>query len=185
LVPINPLTKLSNFDALIFGPISTALRTRFPITGFSAIDSLTTGFSPDLTLRSLTASRDQQYEMSYGIPVADTFAMPAHRHMKEFGTTAEQLAEVAVIHRRHALRIPGAQQTEPITTEDVITSGMNVLRFLSQQLNTSSWEFEYRGLLGRRDDDFLDLIAKHFLIQKSTLKLAFCLNAVIGRYEVL
>jgi acetyl-CoA acetyltransferase len=62
--------------------------------------------------------------MPFGIPVANTFAMTAHRHMKEFGTTAEQFAEIAVIHRRHAQRTPGAQQTKPITVEDVITSDM-------------------------------------------------------------
>ena len=89
-----------------------------------AADSLMTGLTPDLALRSLTESRDQQYEMPFGIPVANTFAMTAHRHMKEFGTTAEQLAEVAVIHRRHAARTPGAQQTTPITVEDVLNSGM-------------------------------------------------------------
>ena len=38
--------------------------------------------------------------------------MTAHRHMKDFGTTPEQLAEVAVIQRRHAARTPGAQQTK-------------------------------------------------------------------------
>jgi len=87
-------------------------------------DSLLTGLTPDLALRSMTESRDQQYEMPFGIPVANTFAMTAHRHMKEFGTTAEQLAEVAVIQRRHAARTPGAQQTTPITVDDVLNSGM-------------------------------------------------------------
>lgn len=86
-------------------------------------DSLLTGLSPDLALRSMTESRDQQYEMPFGIPVANTFAMTAHRHMKEFGTTAEQFAKVAVIHREHALRTPGAQTTEPITVDDVLNSG--------------------------------------------------------------
>jgi acetyl-CoA acetyltransferase len=87
-------------------------------------DSLLTGLSPDLALRSMTESRDQQYEMPFGIPVANTFAMTAHRHMKEFGTTPEQLAKVAVIHREHARRTPGAQMTKPITVEDVLSSGM-------------------------------------------------------------
>jgi len=89
-----------------------------------AADSLMTGLTPDLALRSLTESRDQQYEMPFGIPVANTFAMTAHRHMKEFGTTPEQLAEVAVVHRRHAARTPGAQQTAPITVSDVLNSPM-------------------------------------------------------------
>ncbi len=89
-----------------------------------AADSLMTGLTPDLALRSLTESRDQQYEMPFGIPVANTFAMTAHRHMKEFGTTPEQLAEVAVVHRRHATRTPGAQQTTPISVADVLNSPM-------------------------------------------------------------
>jgi acetyl-CoA acetyltransferase len=89
-----------------------------------AADSLMTGLTPDLALRSLTESRDQQYEMPFGIPVANTFAMTAHRHMKEFGTTPEQLAEVAVIQRRHASRTLGAQQTTPITVDDVLNSGI-------------------------------------------------------------
>ncbi|MBR0900126.1 thiolase [Bradyrhizobium tropiciagri] len=89
-----------------------------------AADSLMTGLTPDLALRSLTESRDQQYEMPFGIPVANTFAMTAHRHMREFGTTPEQLAEVAVVHRRHAARTPGAQQTAPITIADVLNSPM-------------------------------------------------------------
>ena len=89
-----------------------------------AADSLMTGLTPDLALRSLAESRDQQYEMPFGIPVANTFAMTAHRHMKEFGTTPQQLAEVAVVHRRHASRTPGAQQTTPITADDVLNSPM-------------------------------------------------------------
>lgn len=87
-------------------------------------DSLLTGLSPDLALRSMTESRDQQYEMPFGIPVANTFAMTAHRHMKDFGTTPEQLAQVAVIQREHARRTPGAQMTKPITVDDVLKSGM-------------------------------------------------------------
>ncbi|MCY1171358.1 MAG: thiolase [Pseudomonadota bacterium] len=86
-------------------------------------DSLLTGLSPDLALRAMTESRDQQYEMPFGIPVANTFAMTAHRHMKDFGTTSEQLAKVAVIHREHASRTPGAQMTTPITVDDVMNSG--------------------------------------------------------------
>jgi acetyl-CoA acetyltransferase len=87
-------------------------------------DSLMTGLTPDLALRSMTESRDQQYEMPFGIPVANTFAMTAHRHMKEYGTTAEHLAEAAVTMRRHASQTPNAQQTKPITVEDVLSSPM-------------------------------------------------------------
>lgn len=87
-------------------------------------DSLLSGLTPDLALRSMSESRDQQYEMPFGIPVSNTFAMTAHRHMRDYGTTAEQLAQVAVVHRRHAARTPGAQRTEEITVEDVLRSPM-------------------------------------------------------------
>ncbi|PCH83416.1 MAG: thiolase [Piscirickettsiaceae bacterium] len=87
-------------------------------------DSLLTGMTPDLAIRAMTESRDQQYEMPFGIPVANTFAMTAHRHMKEFGTTPEQLAKVAVTFREHAARTPGAQKTDPITIDDVLNSKM-------------------------------------------------------------
>ena len=86
-------------------------------------DSLLTGLTPDLAIRSMTESRDQQYEMPFGIPVANTFAMTAHRHMLEFGTTQEQFAQVAVIHREHASSTPGAQMTLPLTVSDVLNSG--------------------------------------------------------------
>ena len=86
-------------------------------------DSLLSGLSPDLALHAMTASRDQQYEVPFGIPVSNSFAMTAHRHMKEFGTTSEQFAKVAVIHREHARLTPGAQMTVPITVRDVLDSG--------------------------------------------------------------
>jgi acetyl-CoA acetyltransferase len=86
-------------------------------------DSLLSGLTPDLALRAMSESRDQQYEMPFGIPVANTFAMTAQRHMAEYGTTAEQLAQVAVVHREHARRTPGAQMTAPITVDEVLASG--------------------------------------------------------------
>jgi len=87
-------------------------------------DSLLTGMTPDLAIKAMTESRDQQYEMPFGIPVANTFAMTVHRHMKEYGTTPEQLAQVAVTFREHAMRTPGAQMTDPITIDDVLSSKM-------------------------------------------------------------
>jgi acetyl-CoA acetyltransferase len=86
-------------------------------------DSLLTGLTPDMALRSMSESRDQQYEMPFGIPVANTFAMTARRHMHEYGTTPEQLAQVAVTQREHARRTPGAQMTAPIDIDDVLGSG--------------------------------------------------------------
>jgi acetyl-CoA acetyltransferase len=50
------------------------------------------------------------------------YALAARRHMHEFGTTSEALAEIAVATRYHASMNPKAQFREPITIEDVLAS---------------------------------------------------------------
>jgi acetyl-CoA acetyltransferase len=52
----------------------------------------------------------------FGIPAA--YAMVARRHMEEFGTTSEQLAEIAVVCRANGARNPSAQLRQPITVAD-------------------------------------------------------------------
>lgn len=47
------------------------------------------------------------------------YAMAARRHMHEYGTTEQQLAEVAVSTREWASMNPNAAHREPITVEDV------------------------------------------------------------------
>ncbi|WAI83468.1 MULTISPECIES: thiolase [Achromobacter] len=55
---------------------------------------------------------------------ATAYAMAAARHMHEFGTTREQLAEVAVAARQWALLNPAAWEKEPLTVQDVLSSRM-------------------------------------------------------------
>lgn len=50
--------------------------------------------------------------------------MAARRHMHQYGTTSEQLAEIAVVTRRHAGLNPLAMYREPITVQDVLNSRM-------------------------------------------------------------
>jgi acetyl-CoA acetyltransferase len=52
------------------------------------------------------------------------YALAAARHMHEFGTTREQLAEVAVAARAWAVRNPVAWEKEPLTVQDVLSSRM-------------------------------------------------------------
>lgn len=52
------------------------------------------------------------------------YALAAARHMHEFGTTREQLAEVAVAARRWALCNPSAWEKTPLTVEDVLAARM-------------------------------------------------------------
>ncbi|MGI9263327.1 MAG: thiolase, partial [Gammaproteobacteria bacterium] len=51
-----------------------------------------------------------------------TYAMATARHMHEYGTSREQLAEVAVTARRWAQLNPLATKRDPLTIEDVINA---------------------------------------------------------------
>ena len=52
------------------------------------------------------------------------YALAASRHMAEFGTTSEQLAEIAVSTRAWAALNPRARYQDPITVDDVLASPM-------------------------------------------------------------
>ena len=55
---------------------------------------------------------------------ASAYAMAASRHMHEFGTTREQLAEVAVAARQWAQSNPAAWEKKPLTVADVLGARM-------------------------------------------------------------
>ena len=64
-----------------------------------------------------------QFERVWGVPLpVGAYALAAQRHMHDFGTTREQLAEVAVATRRWAALNPRAFMRDPITIEDVLAS---------------------------------------------------------------
>ncbi len=65
-----------------------------------------------------------QFESPWGHTLIAKYAMTARRHMHEFGTTIEQLANIAVDTRYNASLNPEAYYTEPITVEDVLTERM-------------------------------------------------------------
>jgi acetyl-CoA acetyltransferase len=67
----------------------------------------------------------QPYENPYEptMPVA-AYALAASRHMHQFGTTREQLADVAVAARAWARLNPEAFMRDPLTREDVLASRM-------------------------------------------------------------
>src|SRR5262245_18496656 len=65
-----------------------------------------------------------QFEAPYGNVLVGAYAMIARRHMACFGTTSEQLAEIAVAVRAHARLNPLARYRDPLTVEDVLASRM-------------------------------------------------------------
>jgi len=62
------------------------------------------------------------FEAPFGPTIVGSYALVAQRHMHEYGTTSEQLAEIAVTMRRHASLNPQAKYRDPITVEDVLAS---------------------------------------------------------------
>jgi acetyl-CoA acetyltransferase len=66
-----------------------------------------------------------QFEAPYGLlsPIGQ-YALIAARHMHQYGTTAAQMAEVAVAARRWAQLNPRAFVRDPLTVDDVLASEM-------------------------------------------------------------
>jgi acetyl-CoA acetyltransferase len=65
-----------------------------------------------------------QFDAPFGHALIAKYAMTARRHMYEFGTTIEQLAEIAVSARYNAGLNPEAFYRDPITIEDVVNGPM-------------------------------------------------------------
>ena len=73
---------------------------------------------------ALASAADQTYEVYQGVTFPGLYAMIARMHMEKYGTTREQLAQVAVKNHYHASMNPMAQYPQKITIEDVIHSVM-------------------------------------------------------------
>ncbi|HUY29214.1 MAG TPA: acetyl-CoA acetyltransferase [Candidatus Binataceae bacterium] len=63
-----------------------------------------------------------QYDAPFGVTTVGAYAMIAQRHMHDYGTRSEQLAEIAVTMRLHASMNPVAKYRDPITVADVLAS---------------------------------------------------------------
>lgn len=85
-------------------------------------DSLRSGMSRDQAMKTQSSCGHPQFESPYGPTVPSLYALIARAHMAAYGTTPEQMAEVAVACRAHAALHPGAQMREPISVQDVLAS---------------------------------------------------------------
>jgi len=66
-----------------------------------------------------------EWEMPYGLQAPKgSYALAASRHMAQYGTTSEQLAQIAVSTRAWASLNPRARYQDPITVDDVLNSPM-------------------------------------------------------------
>ncbi|MCI0497622.1 MAG: thiolase domain-containing protein [Thermoplasmata archaeon] len=82
-----------------------------------------TDVSDAMAQEIFAASVDQEWESFFGATVPSLYAMMARRHMLEYGTTREQMAEVPVNGHRNAAKNPNAHFRNQITVDAVIGSG--------------------------------------------------------------
>ena len=73
-------------------------------------------------ITGLMGAADQEWEAYYGLTFPGLYALMARRHMHKYGTTREQMAEVAVKNHFHATMNPLAQYPFKVTVDDVINS---------------------------------------------------------------
>lgn len=71
--------------------------------------------------RKLRTVQDS-YERIYGTTNVTMYGMAARRHMAEYGTTSEQLAEIRVAASHHAQYNEQAMYRDPVSVEEVLDS---------------------------------------------------------------
>lgn len=73
---------------------------------------------------ALSTAADQEYEVYHGITFPGLYALMARSHMHKYGTTREQLAQVAVKNHENGSKNPLAQFPQKVTVDQVINSIM-------------------------------------------------------------
>ncbi len=111
------------FEAFVHHAVAAIHAGRCEVALIAYASRQRTRRSRRMTREADNSTLGAQFELSYGLPgPLGHYALIAARHMHQFGTTAEQLAEIAVAARAWAARNPKAWSRDPITVEDVVTS---------------------------------------------------------------
>ena len=71
---------------------------------------------------NVSGAPEQSFESLFGLAVPAGYALAAKRHMYEFGTTSEQLAEIKVAASNHAQHNPEAFLRDVVTIDEVLES---------------------------------------------------------------
>ncbi|OBK74580.1 acetyl-CoA acetyltransferase [Mycobacterium sp. 1164985.4] len=83
---------------------------------------------------ALSTGGAMQFEAPYGATLIAKYAMAARRHMIEYGTTEEQLAEVAVAAHEWSAMNENAFERDRITADDVAAAPMLAEPFTSKHV---------------------------------------------------
>ncbi len=127
----NTMTGGSSFEVLVehaamaiaFGLCKVAVIV-YAATPARKKEKSKSGSKPkDGGMGSMSLTPQLEWELPYGLLApAGSYALAASRHMAEYGTTPEQLAQIAVSTRQWACMNPNARYREPITVDDVLGS---------------------------------------------------------------
>ena len=79
---------------------------------------------PGMWDEALYAAGPGQFDVINPGSIPAFYALVAQRHMYEFGTTREQLAEIAVTCRANAANNPHARYRDPLTIQEVLDAPM-------------------------------------------------------------
>jgi acetyl-CoA acetyltransferase len=115
-------------DAISAGDVDVVLLTY----GSTARSDVKRGVRASAAAMSTAGA--MQYEAPYGATLIAKYAMAARRHMIEYGTTVEQLAEVAVAAHEWAAMNENAFERERITAADVAAAPMLAEPFTSKHV---------------------------------------------------
>jgi acetyl-CoA acetyltransferase len=117
-------------DATILGGSSFMFHVSHAVAalqlGLCEVAAIAYGSTQRSVGRSQASVREiNPYETPYRpfLP-SSAYALAASRHMHEFGTTREQMAEVAVAARQWALLNPVAWEKKPLTVDEVLSARM-------------------------------------------------------------
>lgn len=125
---LNPIPSTRCEAACASG--SVALRSAFFAVASGMYDMVAVGgvekmteVSTEEVALALGGAGDQEWELFYGATFPALYALLARRHMKEFGTTEEQLASASVKNHANAVHNPYAQFQRAISIQSVMDSG--------------------------------------------------------------
>lgn len=81
-----------------------------------------TGQTRDAAVQTLAQVGHPVYEVPLGPTIPAYYGLVASRYMHDYGSSEEEMAELAVLMRRNAARHPGAQFKDAITVAEVMAS---------------------------------------------------------------
>ncbi len=83
-----------------------------------------TDIKGESAVAALMGAGDHEWESAIGLTFSGLYALIARAHMKQYGTTREQLAMVSVNNHRNGALNPLAQHPYTVSLDDVLTSTM-------------------------------------------------------------